>query len=279
MINSFVVFSGEASSMAIRVFTSQLDEQTSGRPIDDDAPLGLRQEFVDAAFNVLESAPTFGDGRRLYDMVAQSLGVAPAGQPYAGFRHAIGRDVSKADWQRVYDLVCRLWPEAVQCDLQADYRDAVNRILAAYRVAWDLGEDGQLHRVLPVAVQSQIEAAFRELSRPDFGAALQLFRDAMAAYDDRPRRDRDTCCSIFDALESVAKGVFEMPTKTFGDVLAQIRGRQALSHDMIAVLQKIYDMANNNFRHGMTTPWTLKPAEVDFVFLTCIAGILLFVRP
>jgi hypothetical protein len=254
----------EASSMAIRAFTSQLDDQGDGRPIDDDAPPGLRQEFIDAAFHVLQSAPNFTDGRPIYDIVAQSLGVAPSRQPYAGFRHAIGRDLSKADWQRVYDLICRLWPEVVRWDMQTDYRAAVNRILAAYRVAWDLGEDGQLHRVLPPAAQSQIEAAFRELSRPAFGPALQLFRDAMTAYDDRPRRDRDTCCSIFDALESVAKAVFEMPTKTFGDVLAEVCKRQAMSPDTIAVLQKLYDMANNHFRHGMTTPWTLKVAEVDF---------------
>ena len=262
--------------MVIRAFTSQLDDQVSGRPVEDDAPQGLRQEFIDAAFHILGPAPLFGE-RRLYDIAAQSLGVAPSGQPYAGFRHASGRDLSKADWQRVYDVICRLWPE-VPWDLQAEYRAAVNRILAAYRIAWDLGEDGQLHRLLPPVAQSQIEAAFRELSRPEFAPALQLFRESVAAYDDRPRRDRDSCCNIFDALESVAKAVREMPTKTFGDVLAEVRRGQVMSSDTIAVLRKLYDMANNHFRHGMTTPWTLKPAEVDFVWVTCIAGILLFVR-
>lgn len=44
------------------------------------------------------------------------------------------------------------------------------------------------------------------------------------------------------------------------------------------MLQKIYDMANSHFRHGMTTPFTLKPAEVDFVLVSCVAGILLVVR-
>jgi hypothetical protein len=262
--------------MAIRTFTSQLDDQTGGRSIDNDAPLGLRQEFIDAAFHILGRAPFFNE-RRLYDIVSQSLGVAPAGRPYAGFRHACGRDLSKADWQRVYDVICRLWPE-VPWDLQADFRAAVNRILAAYLVAWDLGEDGCLHRVLPPAAQGQIEAAFQELSRPGFASALQSFRDAMAANDDRPRRDRDTCRNIFDALESVAKAVFRMPTKTFGDALTEARRRQAMSSDTIAVLQKFYDMANNNFRHGMTTEFVLKPAEVDFVLVSCVAGILLFAR-
>ena len=120
--------------------------------------------------------------------------------------------------------------------------------------------------------------AFRELSHAGFAPALQLLRDALAAYDDRPQRDRDTCSNIFDALELVAKTVLKMPTKTFGDVLADIRKRTALSPDMTAVLQKLYDMANNHFRHGMTKPFTLKPPEIDFVLVSCVAGILPFVR-
>jgi len=262
--------------MAIRSFTSQLDDDTAGRAIADDAPAGMRQEFIDAAIHVLEQAPGYSEGR-LYRIVAQSLGIQPSGQPTSGFRYAIGRDVSRADWQRVYDLICRIWPE-VPWDLQTNYRTAVNRVLSAYHVAWDLGEDGQLHRVLPLAAQGQVEAAFRELSQPGFAAALPSFRDAMAAYDDRPRRERDTCSNIFDALESVAKEVFEMPTATFGDVLTQARKQQSMASETIAVLQKLYDMANKYFRHGMTAPFTLKPAEVDFVMVSCLAAILLFVR-
>lgn len=262
--------------MAIRAFTSQIDDDTVGRSIADDAPVGMRQEFIDAAFHVLEPAPGFSEAR-LHRIISQSLGLAPSGQPYGGFRYAIGRDLGRADWPRVYDLICRLWPE-VPPDLRGDYRAAVNRVLVAYHVVWDLGEDGQLHRVLPATVQGQVETAFHELSQPRFAAALPSFRDAMAAYDDRPRRERDACSNIFDALESVSKEIFGMPTATFGNVLVEARKRQSMSAETIAVLQKLYDMANGHFRHGMTTPFTLKPAEVDFVLVTCMAGILLFVR-
>lgn len=119
--------------MAIRAFTSQLEDQAAGRSIDDDAPFGLRQEFTDAACHVLEAAPDFSEAR-LYKIVAQSLGTAPSGAPYGGYRYAIGRDVGRTEWQRVYDLICRLWPE-VPLHSRDDYRIAVNRILAAYRVA------------------------------------------------------------------------------------------------------------------------------------------------
>ena len=69
-----------------------------------------------------------------------------------------------------------------------------------------------------------------------------------------------------------------MPTATFGNVLVEARKRQSMASETIAMLQKLYDMANNHFRHGMTTPFTLKPPEVDFVLVSCVAGILLFVR-
>jgi hypothetical protein len=130
--------------MTIRAFTSQLDDGTAGRSIDDDAPPGMRQEFIDAAIHVLEQAPGYSEAR-LYRIISQSLGISPSGQPYSGFRYAIGRDVGKTDWPRVYDLICRLWPE-VPWDLQGAYRAAVNRVLAAHHVVWDLGEDGHLHR-------------------------------------------------------------------------------------------------------------------------------------
>jgi hypothetical protein len=100
----------------------------------------------------------------------------------------------------------------------------------------------------------------------------------MDAYNDRPRRGRDSCRNIFDALESVGKEVFGMPTATFGGVLDEARRRQDMSKETISTLQKLYDMANGHFRHGMTTEFILKPAEVDFLFLSSIAGVLLFTR-
>jgi hypothetical protein len=136
-----------------------------------------------------------------------------------------------------------------------------------------------LGRVLPPAAHSQVEAAFRELNQPRFAAALGSFRAGMNAYDDRPQRGQDTCKNIFDALESVSKEVFAMPPKaTFGDVLTAARKQQSMASETISALQKLYDMANAHFRHGRTTPFALKPPEVDFVLVSCLAGILLFVR-
>jgi hypothetical protein len=96
--------------------------------------------------------------------------------------------------------------------------------------------------------------------------------------EDRPQRGRDACRGIFDALESASKEVSALPKATFGDVLKAVRRQQSMTSETISVLQKLYDMTNQHFRHGMTTPFTLAQPEVDFVFLSCVAGILLFVR-
>ncbi|MBI4182490.1 MAG: hypothetical protein HY521_00665 [Proteobacteria bacterium] len=263
--------------MPIRGFTSDPENVAPvNRDVENDAPTQLRQELADIFFRVC------GDGRdsterRLYQVIAQSLGIQASGNPYGGYRYAVGRDIERAEWPRVYDLILRVWDE-VPNESRADYIEGVNRILAAHGIVWDLGPDGRLHRVLPPAVQVQIEAAFRELSAPRFTSARQNFRDAISAYDDRPRRERDTCANIMDTLESVAKEIFAMPRVTFGDVLNTAHRQAALSIHTISVLQKLYAMANNHFRHGMTTPFQLNRAEVDFVFVSCLAGILLFVR-
>jgi hypothetical protein len=266
--------------MAIRSFSSQFDDTTSNRSIDNDAPLPLRQEYIDAVYLLLERQPNGlnkTDERRLYNVVSQSLGIQPSGEPYAGFRYAISRDVNKVAWERFYDLIIRIGAE-IPAIFLAEYGMLVNRLLASYRIAWELRDDGGLHRVLPGAIGLQIEAAFRELSQPRFAAALSSFQEGMLAYNDRPQRGRDACKNMFDALEAVAKELGQKPRGTFGDVLSDIRKAQFLTNETLGSLQKLYDLANNHFRHGMTNVFALKPAEVDYIVVECLAAILMFIR-
>jgi hypothetical protein len=267
--------------MGTRIFSAQLGDggAPENRTVDNDAPGDLRLELIDSVFGLAEA-----DNRnrvtdwQLYQVLKQSMGLAMApDNPMAGPRNGAARQIRDLPWQRVYDLICR-WRTEFPSDLQHEYLQRVNVLLSAYRIVWDLGIDGQLHRVLPPAAHSQVEAAFRELSQPRFAAALASFREAMSAYDDRPQRGRDACKNIFDALESAAKEIFAMPTATFGNVLTEARKQQSMAGETSSALQKLYDMANGHFRHGMTTPFTLKKAEVDFVVVSCMAGILLFAR-
>jgi hypothetical protein len=188
----------------VRDFTLNEGHNLPVRNVED-APAAMRQEFIDLVFGLSEQNPRAIAERRLHGIIGQSLGVAIAGEPYGGFRYAAGRDIGRAEWTRTYDLISRLWPEFDRGGLAALYREGVNRILAGHGSAWDLSAHGRLERVLPGTAQAMVAAAFAELNHPTAAAALQLFNLARDAYDDRPRRDRDACSNIFDAMESVAK--------------------------------------------------------------------------
>jgi hypothetical protein len=261
----------------IRSFSADSDGCSDTRNVED-APRPMRQELVDLFFSLAEHSPDEVPPEHIYRATAQSLGIEASGVPYSGFRYATGRDINKVEWPRVYDLIARLWPDFDRHALGRGYREGVNRILAAHSSAWELDESGRLSRVLPVEAVLQIAAAFRELQVEHYSPALQLFKAAKDAYDDRPRRDRDACSNMFDAMESVAKEKYKMPNSTFGQVVAHISRAGTMNPQVVGVLSAVNDLRNRNFGHGMTTLFRLSPAEVDFTYLACVGGILLLAR-
>ena len=260
----------------IRGFSSQ----SGGSEIRnvEDAPRQMRQELVDLFFTLAEHHPDEIPPEHIYRATAQSLGIEASGVPYSGYRYATGRDIRNVDWSRVYDLIIRLWPDFDRHALGRQYREGVNRILAAHMSAWDLDEDGRLCRVLPTDAIHQVADAIRELQAERFAPALELFNAARNAYDDRPRRDRDACSNMFDAVESVAKEKYQMPNSTFGQVVARIPQTGTMNAQIANVLNALNDLRNKNFGHGMTTSFQLSSAEVDFTYLSLVGGILLLTR-
>lgn len=244
----------------------------------EDAPQPMRQELIDLIFGFSEQNPAAIQDRLLHRIIGQSLGVGAAGEPYGGFRYAAGRDIGRVEWVRVYDLIVRLWPEFLRAGLTDQYREGVNRILAAYGCAWDLSATGRLERALPQAAQMMVATAFAELNHPGAAPALQLFNAARDAYDDRPRRDRDACANIFGAMESVVKIKYQRPQETFGQVKNHIEANRLLRPEMITILTGLNQLRNENFGHGMAVQFNLGPGETDFVYLACISAILLFTR-
>jgi hypothetical protein len=263
--------------MTFRGFTMGGEAAQPDRTIED-APQELRQEIVDLAFHIAEQNPCEVSDDRIYRVICQSLGETVSGQPYGGYRYKAGRAMQSAQWPRVYDVVLRLVPDFRNVGHFEAYRDGVNRILAAHGVVWELDENGNLRRVLPSVVQAQVRAAIEEMSAPRFAPALALFEAARDAYDDRPRRDRDACSNVFDAMESVAKEMHAMPDATFGQVVQRIGQTKALNSETTVVLQSLNTLRNRNFGHGMTAHFDLTGPEVDFTYLTCLAGILLLAR-
>ena len=211
-----------------------------------------------------------------YRTAVQSLGVLPAGEPYGGVERGLGREIARATWHEVYDLMVRLWPDFDEVGCGADYLDGVRRILSAYGIAWDMDDGGQLHGAMHPVAQARVDAALAVLSGAAFGDARRIFNDARTAYDHRPRRDRDACANSFDAMEAVAKIAHEMPTATFDGVLQRIRNRRALNGELVGVLASVNVLRHRNFGHG--TAFTLRPEEVEFTYTVCAAGIVLLAR-
>ncbi|MCI0351451.1 MAG: hypothetical protein L0Z53_18670 [Acidobacteriales bacterium] len=241
----------------------------------------MRHELIDAIYLVAgQTEGALDADRDLYLTAIQSLGYFASANPHGGRRQRIGRDISghETHWTRVLDLIVRLWPEFRRVGFQEIYRAEINRILAVHGIAWDLGADGRLHRVLPAAAEAQVEGAIQELSEPDYAPALALFNAARDAYDDWPRRDRDACSNIFDALESVAKIKYNRPNDTFGQVKNHIQQNNLLRQEVIDIFTVMNQLRNGHFGHGMAVHFALSPAEVDFVYLTCIGAILLLCR-
>jgi hypothetical protein len=242
----------------------------------------MRLELIDLFFGLLadQVPPLALRDDQIYEVICHSLGERPAGQPYHGYRHDAGTVILRVAWPRVYDLVSRLWGDYRREGFGDRFRHGVNQILAGYGAAWDLNADGSLQRVLPVAAQQQVEAAFAELQEPRYAPALVLLRQAIDAYNERPRRDRDACTNVFDAMESVAKERYGMPNATFGGVVHHLSqtGAAGFSQQTLDDLRALNGIRNNHFGHGMTAHFNLSAAEVDFVYLSCIGAILLFTR-
>ncbi|HBD09778.1 MAG TPA: hypothetical protein DCZ69_16125 [Syntrophobacteraceae bacterium] len=261
-----------------RDFSSSNETTPQARDIGSDAPAGLRHELIDLVFHLAEhNSPPLSE-ERMHRIICQSIGVSASGQPYSGFRYAAARDLGKARWERVYDVISRLWPEFQNAGLADQYFEGVNRILSGYGVVWEFSETGRLQRHLPVPAYALVNAAIEELRDPRYAAALTLFSSAMDAFDDRPRRDRDACANIFDSMESVAKEVSSMPSATFGAVLGHIRQTNRLTAEIISVLEAINTLRNRKFGHGMTNLFDLSAGEVDFTYLSCIGGMLILVK-
>jgi hypothetical protein len=257
----------ELTVTSFRQFSTSEGLITKARTVDSDAPREFRNELIDLVFS-LADAPLTED--HLFRLMTQNIGASVSANPYGGYRYAIGRDLGRADWVRVYDLLPRLADEFRQEGRFETFRSNLNRILAGNAIAWDMNEEGNLVRVLPEEAARSVRVAVRELARSEFEAAHRL--------NAHPQRARDACANAFDAIESAGKVVAEVPSGTFDDVLKKFRSSNALARETIRMLQEMNTIRHNHFGHGMSEPFSLSTHEVDFVYVSCMAAGILFAR-
>lgn len=262
--------------MPFREFSTSQGLDPRDRPIDADAPLSFRNELVDLVFSLAPNSQL--PEEHFFRLMTQNIGASVAGNPYGGYRYAIGRDLGRAEWVRVYDLLPRLGSEFRRVGLFDQFRTDLNRILAGNRIAWDMDATGNLVRALPEEAATSVRVALRELSRPEFEAAHLLLLDAIDAYNDRPQRPRDACANAFDAAESAGKIIVGLPSGTFGDVVGELRRRRSLQSETLRVLEAMNVTRNRHFGHGTTEPFALSNQEVDFIYLSCVAAAIMFAR-
>jgi hypothetical protein len=260
---------------SFREFSTSEGLLPKARTVDSDAPCEFRNELVDLVFSL--AGEHMGEAY-FHRLMTQNIGASVAGNPYGGYRYAIGRDLGRADWVRVYDLLPRLANEFRRAGLFEKFRSNLNRILAGNAIVWDMNEEGKLIRALPEEAATSIRVAVRELARPQFEAAHKLLLDAIDAYNAHPQRPRDACANAFDAVESAGKVVTQMPLGTFDHVLDRLRKNQSLTPETLRMLNALNIMRHNHFGHGMSEPFSLSLQEVDFVYLSCVAATILFAR-
>jgi len=244
-----------------------------------DAPAAMRMQLVAAIYRAAEE-PVFDGGRisvakELYPKISLVLGVRPVAVMHDAYAQRIGRDLEGVPWPMVFEVVVALWEDFRRHGRSEMYRAAVNGVFAMHGIAWDLGPDGNLHRVLPEPAHAAVDEMFAELADPQFAHVRALAQAAQDHYDARPRRDRDACRNIFDAMEEAGRVALGLPGRGFGDVAGAIRDRN-LAPGLYPVLDKLNGMAHQTFRHG--NPVDLPPEVVDFVYVTCVGGILMFAR-
>jgi hypothetical protein len=250
-------------------------EKKPEQPVFDEAPERLRLFVLRTLKNnafITEAAELISE-----TLVLPSLIVAPLG---ADGWNTLYTCLERASAHRIYELLERIyrWFAETKNDAEAIlFEKDLNHLMGEEGIGWRM-EDGLFERTLPAVVAEQVEDVFAELQAPRFEAAFIELKAAVKAYNANPRRDADVCRNAFHACESVAKEVFGMPHGKFGDVLNKARNDPRFTSLVVPTLEKLSALAHAEFRHGMTEPFKLGPSEVDFVYVSCLATILLFVR-
>jgi len=243
------------------------------RSVDDHVPNGLLNEFIDLVFLTALDSPHEDDD--LYRAMLHSSGLAGAGNPHAGYQHALTRDLAALPWERVLDLFPRMARTFEPTGQLYEFVTGANRILAGYNMAWDLTNELRLERVVDEETAAIIEETDAILAAPEFDAARELFEAGLKAFNDRPMRPREACDGLYDATESVAKVVANIPNGTLGRAADALVQNDRLDQHVRKTVQALETVRNNHFGHGGPREFSLELHEIAHVVRMAMSTVIL----
>ena len=127
-----------------------------------------------------------------------------------------------------------------------------------------MGEDGLLRREMPSALGNRLETLQKELT-DEFEPAREHYRKAVRYVTQRPFDPENSIKEIVSALESVGRVLYPHAT-TLGDVVKEMRKDNALSQQLVTVIEKFYAYAcaEPAVRHGSPVPSRVVLDDAEF---------------
>jgi hypothetical protein len=162
---------------------------------------------------------------------------------------------------------------------QQEFADAVNRLLARNGIAFELGEDGQVRRLLPEYVGAQVASARFQTGDVETDTMLEAARVGITApaFDDR-KIGLEKLWDAFERLKTLEQGIDK---KASANALLNKVGGGPKYRELLAAEATALTNAGNGFgiRHFETSKELLQtPHQVDYLFFRMFAFLQLLLR-
>lgn len=274
-------------------FSSRHGFGEEAAPILNDAPRWLRLEY----WRQVAGPLVFVEDRRSPPALSHALEVKDLhtsfcalvrDDPKAEYLYStVGKDelrdhLLSCDWWKFYDFVELAWRKlrdnprcsALERTVSArEYASAVNSFFSSFSVAWQLSDEGELHRVLGSSLADALSRATDVVA--DHPAARRLLEKAISFLSSRGLDPENAVKEAVSAAESFGREIYSN-AKTLGGVLDRLRKDDSFPHHIVEVMDKVWAYANSKagVRHGGPDPSSVSQADADFFAQICAAFVV-----
>jgi hypothetical protein len=161
---------------------------------------------------------------------------------------------------------------------QSDFRDDINRIFTRNGIAYELGHEGKIKRILPSIIGDEIIKTIFSTGDDELN---NLLEDARKRFlDKKPDSRKDAIEKLWDAFERL-KSLEHEDKKTSVKMLLDKVSNESNFRDRIESEAKELTYIGNNFniRHSETNKTILiKDEHIEYLFYRLFSFILLILR-